>query len=436
MPADVRPLPAVVQPRPGESFHGYLCRNAAFYQVTLRTLITQAAGERNRRFQNEATSRALCLTATPASLERWSALFNIPVSAIEPMFLSAYDGFLQLTAREIDILDPLTDAHQRRSPLHPERGVDTTRRRYRCVRCQAVDPTRWDLRWLLTFHTICVEHHEFLLDAADPTPREAEPASQDAVEAQRRILDALADPAANRAALNRWATGIAGKGIREPLIRLVHRPEPTRPLSRLDIAASQLIGYARRSGHDPQGDDIAALVFGEQPVLAAKVLRYDDPLIVADQVAADTVLARLPRQMPTRLYYGDLSDLAYPLQLTRGRVIASGCARMYLGLLDSGGGRPCGRLHGPVPLYRGFSVSAGERGTTRALLGRDRDRRRATRRLQHRLPATRTQPGHRSGPADAAGGHPRMADGASTAAPDVAVGSLGEPAHLAGHGQC
>lgn len=334
-----RPWPLRIPPNPPESWFGYINRLASTYLCTPATLMASISPAGVR--QHPHTGRALGMLATDDTLTKISHQFSLTAHEARGLFLMRYQPFLQISEQDRARADPASAARTTSFPQARRSGVRGNQDRYRCRLCQDEDPTRWDLSWLLRLHLICTDHAITLTNRAGAEP-DPIPVSSAAVEAQLQVLHALEEPGANAAQLRQWAASYAGVHNPTPadLIHALEPPPPPspaetrptpprRPLNRRIGSSPAVLGVALRAGYTPNDPQVIELAKGASPTLAALLVRYHQPQRTSPQHRRADHLARYPLLVPVRIYYGDLSDLTYPLDLWLGRRLARLAIQMH-----------------------------------------------------------------------------------------------------------
>jgi hypothetical protein len=322
-----------VPPNPSESWLGYLTRLAAYYRCSPWHLLVPIAPT-GIRTTHLNTGRALGMLATEQTLAKVGHLFSLTPQEANDLFLMRYSAWLNITDAERALQDPLSPRRTRKFARARRRGVRGNSARFRCQECQREDPTRWDLTWLLELHRVCVDHHITLTDRSISHDEQPQPAEAVCVEAQQRVLAALAAPTEMRDTLEAWANSLAEHNPPSPsaFVRIITEPPKLRPGKTLPTKIREspaLLRRTIRAGFTPDHPLVIESCSSPHPNLGALLLRYDAPRTVSSHRLRPSQLAHYPRMVPAEVYSPGLSDLSYPLDYWAGRRIARIAIQMY-----------------------------------------------------------------------------------------------------------
>ncbi len=327
-----RPLPLRVDPQPGESWFGYLRRNARIYQLDTTTRVLSHLLDGKLRSQPK-TRRGYGIAAFPSTYERLGDYFNLTTAEVRAMFVESYTT----------VTGHWTDADRQRLDLFAEGGearvwapgVRSSRQLVRCSACQNEDPDRWELSWWLTAKVVC-EYHALTLT---PPGKEGVKVNSSIAALQRSILAIAAedgsrvpwtDPDAFMSDLTIMSSGWGHHPISLetliPAARHLQSKPGRRQIPAEYVEPTRHRVYSSRTTHDlgyPWGDptrsrlvrDLLAL---PHPPAYAELIRYRTPPVAILQNVPNEPRF-YPPLLPTDLYLEHFAGVCSHLPVSHGR---------------------------------------------------------------------------------------------------------------------
>ena len=328
-----RPLPLRIDPRPGESWLGYLHRNTRVYRLDTTTrVLDQLLCTSNAR-SRPRTRRGYGIAALPSTYQRLGDYFNLAPTEVRAMFVESYTT----------VTSQWTDTDRQRFDLFADGGethvwapgVRSSRQLVRCSACQSEDPDRWELSWWLTAQAVCDRH---ALTLTPPGERGIEVGAPIAAQ-QKDVLKIAAGNGARvpwtdsdtfMSDLTVMASGWGHHPITletlVPAARHLLRQPGLRPLPAEYAEPTLHRVYGSRTTHDlgyPWGDPtrsrlILDLLALPQPPAYAALVRYRTaPVPVLEDVPQEPRF--YPILLPTNLYLKHFAMMCDHLSINRGR---------------------------------------------------------------------------------------------------------------------
>lgn len=327
-------LPLRINPRPGESWLGYLGRAAdAFRLDTTTRALAPLLDEGERSRSRPKTRRGYGIAALPATYERLADYFNLEPRQVKAMFVESYTTvtghWTDEDRRRFDLFDTGGE------PRIWAPGIRSSRHLVRCSACQAEQPDWWALSWWLTSHVLC-ERHALTLT---PPRVSGYLVARELSLVQQQVLRIAAgdgesipwtEPDAFMADLtimaSSWGTQAISVETLVPAARYLFTRPGTQALPAIYAQPTFRRVYGSRTSHDlgyPWGDaDRSRLILDllnlPEPPPYAALVRYRTPPI-GPLSGVPNEPRFYPVLLPTDLYLEHFAMLCDQLPINRGR---------------------------------------------------------------------------------------------------------------------
>ncbi|MEJ7773781.1 MAG: TniQ family protein [Nocardioidaceae bacterium] len=350
-----------LEPKAGESWPGYLARSAAAHTVTVPVLVERIDPSWVRRLRFPHALRNTGIAATQVTLNLLADYFSLIPAQIRAMHLLRYDGTaLRFRASDLVGFDPIDPraAHLNRSVARLGWLPDQRTSRA-CKLCLRDEPEHFQLTWRLPWHIVCDKHSRFITADTSHEWKPVQPSAA-ALRAQEFVLTlaegrtSIPDAPTNDV-FKDLATLVDGLlwaryGSRDP------RRALWQPQHLLDVlpAAVDAAGtspddgpsdthqelFSTRAGRDAIKHFMDHRSSPPSPRMLAHLRAFEStsfhpagPLnalstprhIHFPESRREVSTAVFPQLLPAHIFFGDLSDLSYPLPIHRGRLATGLC---------------------------------------------------------------------------------------------------------------